>query len=84
MDMSDSTLEILFFGRVADLVGRRALTLPLKLAPQTLFGLRESLFSEMDYDIKTLRMSVNQVVVLDDQPLKPGDEIAFFSVFSGG
>ena len=31
-----------------------------------------------------IRMSVNQVVTHCDQPLSDGDEVAFFSVFSGG
>ena len=34
--------------------------------------------------VADIRMSLNQKVVIADSLLGPGDEVAFFSVFSGG
>ncbi len=48
----------------------------------SLFELRVRLFNGESDD--RMRMSVNQVVVNADQTLRDGDEVAFFSVFSGG
>jgi molybdopterin synthase sulfur carrier subunit len=75
-------IDILFFGRVADRLGQRRMALALPEGGLSLFALRLRLFDgEGDGQ---LRMSVNQVVVSDDRPLRDGDEVAFFSVFSGG
>jgi len=74
-------IDILFFGRVADIQGRRRMSLALPEDGLRLLALREELFPQGD---DRLRMSVNQVVVTDDRKLNDGDEIAFFSVFSGG
>jgi len=75
-------IDILFFGRVADRQGRRRMALALPEGGLSLFALRLRLFDGEDDG--RLRMSVNQVVVSDDRPLRDGDEVAFFSVFSGG
>jgi molybdopterin synthase sulfur carrier subunit len=75
-------IDILFFGRVADRQGRRRMVLALPEGGLSLFALRLRLFDGEDDG--RLRMSVNQVVVSDDRPLRDGDEVAFFSVFSGG
>lgn len=70
-------VEVLFFGRMADVAGtRRTLN-----DAGSLFALRDSLFGA---DTAAVRMSVNQVQVFADQALTDGDEVAFFSVFSGG
>ncbi|MFT4076408.1 MAG: MoaD/ThiS family protein [Asticcacaulis sp.] len=74
-------IAILFFGRVADLLGKRRMDMALPAGGLTLETLRNQLFAEGD---PRLRMSVNQVVVTSDQSLADGDEVAFFSVFSGG
>jgi molybdopterin synthase sulfur carrier subunit len=75
-------IDILFFGRVADRLGQRRMALALPEGGLSLFALRLRLFDgEGDGQ---LRMSINQVVVNDDRPLRDGDEVAFFSVFSGG
>ncbi|WP_303827854.1 MoaD/ThiS family protein [Asticcacaulis taihuensis] len=75
-------IDILFFGRVADSLGKRRLAMALPPEGLSLFALRLRLFDGEDDG--RLRMSVNQVVVTDDRPLYDGDEVAFFSVFSGG
>ena len=75
-------IDILFFGRVADMQGKRRLAMALPEEGLSLLTLRLRLFNgEVD---ERMRMSVNQVMVTADQPLHDGDEVAFFSVFSGG
>ncbi|HTM79882.1 MoaD/ThiS family protein [Asticcacaulis sp.] len=75
-------IDILFFGRVADMQGKRRLAMTFPEEGLSLFALRLRLFNgEAD---ERMRMSVNQVMVTADQPLHDGDEVAFFSVFSGG
>ena len=75
-------IDILFFGRVADRLGQRRMALALPEGGLSLFALRLRLFD--GENVNRIRMSVNQVVVTDDRPLHDGDEVAFFSVFSGG
>ena len=75
-------IDILFFGRVADMQGKRRLAMALPQEGLSLFALRLRLFNGEADD--RMRMSVNQVMVTADQPLNDGDEVAFFSVFSGG
>ena len=74
-------IDILFFGRVSDLIGKRRMDMALPAGGLSLFELREQLFAGHEDNV---RMSVNQKVVSLDQPLNDGDEVAFFSVFSGG
>jgi molybdopterin synthase sulfur carrier subunit len=75
-------IDILFFGRVADMQGKRRLAVAFPEEGVSLFALRLRLFNGEGDD--RMRMSVNQVIVTADQPLHDGDEVAFFSVFSGG
>jgi molybdopterin synthase sulfur carrier subunit len=75
-------IDILFFGRVADRLGQRRMALALPEGGLSLFALRLRLFD--GENVNRIRMSVNQVVVSDDRPLRDGDEVAFFSIFSGG
>jgi molybdopterin synthase sulfur carrier subunit len=75
-------IDVLFFGRVADMLGQRRTQIDVAAEGITLFSLRASLFAGGD-DSKVL-MSVNQVIQSGDQALRDGDEVAFFSVFSGG
>ncbi|ESQ87549.1 hypothetical protein ABAC460_19675 [Asticcacaulis sp. AC460] len=70
-------VQVLFFGRMADITGMRKTVRDA----DSLVGLRDSLFAG---DAAAVRMSVNQVQVFSDQTLADGDEVAFFSVFSGG
>lgn len=74
-------IDILFFGHVADLIGQRRTSISLPAEGLSLFTLRDQLFRQLD---TPLRMSINQILVSDDRPLNDGDEVAFFSVFSGG
>ncbi|MBW8881731.1 MAG: MoaD/ThiS family protein [Asticcacaulis sp.] len=75
--MGEVRVEVLFFGRIADIAGARRMA----CEAETLLGLRDRVFPETP---PGLRMSVNKVQVTGDVALNAGDEVAFFSVFSGG
>ncbi len=81
-------IEVLFFGRMADVIRERSLKLDLTGTRKTLFALRDDLFREASeagrVSLNAIQMSVNQAATRIDQPLSDGDEVAFFSVFSGG
>ena len=77
-------ITIYFFGRVADLVAKRKTEVPASPSGDTLFALRDQVFAGVDTSVTTLRMSLNKEVIREDMPVGDGDEIAFFSVFSGG
>lgn len=81
-------IDVLFFGRMADVMRERSLKLDLTEPRRSLFSLRDELFAEASGAGRivtgAIQMSVNQVVTRADQALADGDEIAFFSVFSGG
>jgi molybdopterin converting factor small subunit len=75
-------MRVLFFGRVADLLGReRQVDLPE--AGCTVAQLRR-LLSEDVLMKPGVRASVDKQVVTDEALVRPGAEVAFFSVFSGG
>ncbi len=79
-------INVLFFGKMADILGRRALQ--VEAGDAYLFTVRDRVFEEaLDTGrlrVADIRVSVNRQVVTDDMPLHDGDEVAFFSVFSGG
>lgn len=81
-------IEVLFFGRMADVIRERNLKLDLTESRKTLFALRDDLFREASeagrVSLSAIQMSVNQSATRVDQALSEGDEVAFFSVFSGG
>ncbi len=81
-------IQILFFGRIADLVMQRSQSLKLPEAGLSLMALREQIFATVieggQLSPLALKMSVNQTLVSGDQTLQAGDEVAFFSPFSGG
>ena len=72
---------------MADVAGKRSLTVAVP-EDGTLHALRDRVFADAltagQVAARDIRMSVNKVVVSADQPVNDGDEIAFFSVFSGG
>jgi molybdopterin synthase sulfur carrier subunit len=80
--------HVLFFGKVADRVGRaREVLIPRggcslrqlrALLCDTIEGASEALAEP------GLRMAVDQVLTTEDAWVTPGREVAFFSVFSGG
>lgn len=80
--------RILFFGRVAEHLGpERDLDLPS--GGLGIGDIRRALAARDALSADTLlrpdvRASVDQVVVNDDALARPDQEIAFFSLFSGG
>jgi len=72
-------IEVLFFGRMADTAGTRRTALPYRIGLR-LCEVRDQVLPGAD----GVRMSVNRMHVAGDQALRDGDEVAFFSVFSGG
>lgn len=79
-------INVLFFGKMADILGHR--TLRMDADDAYLFTVRDRVFGDaLDTGrlrLADIRMSVNRQVVTGDMPLTDGDEVAFFSVFSGG
>lgn len=79
-------INILFFGKMADIVGVR--DQQVAAGGVYLFTVRDRVFETAlnDGRVRTadIRMSVNRKVVTGDVVLSDGDEVAFFSVFSGG
>ena len=78
--------RILFFGRVADVLGRE-LSLDLPEAGCTIAELRGRLAAEHNAGLLLkpgVRASIDKQVVAEDAWVRPGAEVAFFSVFSGG
>ncbi len=81
-----TTLSVLFFGRVGEVMGRTR-TIDLPEAGCTVGELRRRLAAAADSDILLqpgVRAAIDKQVVGDDAIVRPGAEVAFFSLFSGG
>ena len=79
-------LRILFFGRVSDVFGRE-LEVGVPEPGCTLAELRRLVSRQTGSDAllqKGVRASIDRQVAADDAFVRPGAEVAFFSVFSGG
>jgi molybdopterin synthase sulfur carrier subunit len=80
--------HVLFFGKVADRFGRtREVAMPL--AGCSLSQIKAQLALDVEGGAEALggpglRMAVDQVLCLDGAWVTPGQEVAFFSMFSGG
>jgi len=81
-------IAVLFFGRMADLAGQRRVDLPPSPGGDSLLSLRDRWLGEAlargQIAPAAVHMSLNRVVTRLDQSVADGDEVAFFSVFSGG
>ncbi|UDF04285.1 MoaD/ThiS family protein [Asticcacaulis sp. AND118] len=81
-------VTVLFFGKVADAMGKRQCVLDVPDTQAGLFTLRDSVlgqaFAAEALDMARVLMSVNQTLETRDRVLVDGDEVAFFPVFSGG
>ena len=80
-------MEVLFFGKMADVAGCKSLTTAIADG-ETLHALRDRIFSDAlatgRVTVRDIRMSVNKTIVTADHGVGDGDEVAFFSIFSGG
>lgn len=86
--MKTTTTPILFFGRVGDRLGPEG-SLELPNEGLTVREIRRLLAERDEVAADALlrldvRASVDLVVVGEDTIARPGQEIAFFSIFSGG
>lgn len=80
--------RILFFGRVGERLGSEV-SLDLPVEGSTVREIRRLLAERDEVAADALlypgvRASVDQVVVGEDALARPDQEIAFFSIFSGG
>ncbi|RAK66288.1 MoaD/ThiS family protein [Phenylobacterium kunshanense] len=86
---SVASVRVLFFGKVSDRLGRE-LTLGIPAAGCPLSRLRAELCARLPGAAEALaepgvRAAVAQQMVVGDTAwVRPGDEVAFFSPFSGG
>ena len=77
-----TAVKVLFFGKVGDQLGRER-EVPIPEAGCTVLDLRR-LIDEAALAVRGVRASVNREIAPDGARVRPGDEVAFFSVFSGG
>lgn len=80
-------ITVLFFATLKDKVGTNRLSLELTSGPQTLAKLREqlqALYPTLTEHFPTAIAAINQEFAFADDPLKDGDEVAFFPPVSGG
>ena len=79
-------LRILLFGKVSDRFGRQ-IEAAIPEAGCTLGELRRLIAAQTGDEVllqKGVRASIDRQVAVDDAFVRPGAEVAFFSVFSGG
>lgn len=81
-------ITILYFGALAEQLGRREEKLDVPHGVSTIGHLRDYLMSRgwpwHALSATTLRVAANQTIVADDYALDGGDEIAFFPPVTGG
>jgi len=82
---NDAVINVLYFARVAELLGRRGETWPLP-APMTCAQWRDALLARYPQlaDGKRLKIAVNQQYARGDTVLACGDEVAVFEPVTGG
>ncbi|CAM3950462.1 MoaD/ThiS family protein [Bordetella tumulicola] len=83
--MSGATLNILYFARVAELVGKRSEAWPLA-EPSTGTQLLEALQARYPQlaPAARLKLAINQTHAKPSAIIAPGDEIAVFEPVTGG
>lgn len=87
-DAATATVRVLFFGKVADVFGRsREIAIPtqgcsLPELRDRLSGLAEGGGAALSE--RGVRCALEQQIVGDEAWMNPGQEVAFFSMFSGG
>jgi molybdopterin converting factor subunit 1 len=83
-------LEVRFFARLREALGRERVSLPLEAPGLTVEGLLQALEVEIpgaraQLTAPGIRLAVNQAFIEDDAlVLNPGDEIAFLPPVTGG
>jgi molybdopterin synthase sulfur carrier subunit len=80
-------IRVLFFASLRESLGSQ---LELQTEAATVGALRQALMAQSEAHAQALgnqrpvRVAVNQVMAGDDQPLRSGDEVAFFPPVTGG
>jgi molybdopterin converting factor subunit 1 len=83
-------MKVLLFARLRELQGASFLELPDEVCPANVAALRASICASATPELaEALRdpnvfCAINQKVVTEMQPVRPGDEIAFFPPMTGG
>jgi len=79
-----ATIQVLFFGATAEIVGKRRieLSLPDGSPSNMAFDLIRAEFPRLSGH--KLHYSVNQVYAAGDEAIRNGDELAIFTAVSGG
>lgn len=83
--MNGATINLLYFARIAELVGKRSETWPLS-TPTTGAQLLEDLQSKYPdlAPAARLKLAVNQTHAKAAVVIQPGDEVAVFEPVTGG
>lgn len=83
--MSGATINLLFFARIAELVGKRSEAWPLP-SPMTGTQLLETLQARYPELTPTarLKLAINQTHAKQSAMIQPGDEVAIFEPVTGG
>jgi len=77
-------INVIFLGQVADKLALRQAQYEAKTLFELKYIVLKDLFDRAGLSIDTLKMSVNHELSVNDQKLQSGDEVAFFTAFSGG
>lgn len=82
---SGATIEVLYFGRIAELTGRRSETVPW-LATDSGCDLLDRLRARHPALAQStrLKLAINQAHSPEDSPISAGDEVAVFEPVTGG
>ena len=83
--MSGATINLLYFARIAELVGKRGEAWPLA-EPSTGAQLLDALqarYPQLEPAAR-LKLAINQTHSKPSAPIRPGDEVAIFEPVTGG
>lgn len=81
------TVNVLLFATLKDLAGKKSLTITVDDTASTVGGVRAALIGqlpEIEENLTVAITSVNREYAFNDNPVKDGDEVAFFPPVSGG
>jgi molybdopterin synthase sulfur carrier subunit len=83
--VNGATINLLYFARVAELVGKRTETWPVQgesTGAQLLAALGER-YPQLEPATR-LKLAINQTHAKPTAPIRPGDEVAVFEPVTGG